>query len=215
MSEQRISTRLQAATRAMHSEAERSGIMPGLLRGDIDRATYCLLLRNLHALYESLEHALDRHAGTPAVAPVRLPALFRAPALKGDLQYLHGSDWVALPLTATMRRYRGRVEDLCDEHPECLAAHAYVRYLGDLSGGQILRPIVRQALGLVDGAGTAFYAFGDDRGVEALKKQLRAALDALPVDAAAGDAIVAEAVAAFALHVRLFEELEAARAGSA
>ena len=215
MSEQRLSTRLQTATRAKHSEAERSGIMPGLLRGALDRATYCLLLRNLHALYESLEQALDRHAGTPAVAPVRLPALFRAPALKGDLQYLHGSDWDALPLTATMRGYRRRIDDLRDQLPQLLAAHAYVRYLGDLSGGQILRPIVRRALGLVDGAGTAFYVFGHDSGVEALKNQLRAALDALPIDAAEGDAIVAEAIAAFALHARLFEELEAARAGSA
>lgn len=212
MTGKRLSTRLQAATQPMHRKAERSGIMPGLLQADIDRATYCRLLRNLHALYDSLERALDRHASTPVVAPVRLPVLFRGPALTGDLQFLHGSDWVTLPLTATMRAYCKHLDKLSDERPGLLVAHAYVRYLGDLSGGQILRPIVRRALRLADGAGTGFYAFGDGGDVEALKSQFRAGLDALPVDPAGAEAIVAEANAAFTLHVRLFEELGAPRA---
>lgn len=45
--------------------------------------------------------------------------------------------------------------------PSALLAHAYVRYLGDLSGGQIIRRHIAKAYGLdpVSGLGTQFYEF--------------------------------------------------------
>lgn len=209
MSGKPLSARLQTATRAMHAAAERSGVMARLLRGDIDLAGYCVLLRNLHALYAALESALDWHAGDPELGRVRFPALFRAPALEADLSYLHGEGWSALTLTAAMHSYCARIEGLRDAQPWLLAAHAYVRYLGDLSGGQVLCRIVRRVFGLVGGAGTQFYAFGERDDIEAHKARLRCALDALPLDAAGVERMAVEANAAFALHVRLFDELEA------
>jgi heme oxygenase len=208
MTGERLSARLRAATRAMHAAAERSGIMSRLLRGDIDLAAYCLLLRNLHALYAALEGALDRHMDSPEVAPVRFPALFRTAAVSADLSHLHGDGWGELPLAAATQSYCARIDALCGESAGLLVAHAYVRYMGDLSGGQILRPIVRRALGLAKGAGTQFYAFGDRGEIEAQKERLRAAIDALPIDAAAAEAVVAEANDAFVRHAQLFEALQ-------
>lgn len=45
--------------------------------------------------------------------------------------------------------------------PSALLAHAYVRYLGDLSGGQIIRRRIAKAydLDVVSGLGTEFYGF--------------------------------------------------------
>jgi heme oxygenase len=40
-----------------------------------------------------------------------------------------------------------------------LLAHAYVRYLGDLSGGQIIGGRIKRAYGLKGKEGTAFYDF--------------------------------------------------------
>lgn len=55
--------------------------------------------------------------------------------------------------------YLGRPE-ATDDEVALLAAHAYVRYLGDLSGGQIIRRKIIKAYDLYDdGDGIAFYNF--------------------------------------------------------
>ena len=86
-----------------------------------------------------------------------------------------------------------------------------MRYLGDLSGGQLLRRIVaaRMELPLVrgTGCGTAFHDFGDAASTQALTAALRAGLDDVVVDEDGADAIVAAARLAFECHHSLFDEL--------
>ena len=207
-----LAGRLRIGTRALHATAERSGIMKTLLGGRIRRGAYCLLLRNLAVLYDALERALDHHAASPFVAPVRMPELFRTAALHEDLLTLAGQGWTRLPVTGSMASYVSRITEISGERPWLLAAHAYVRYMGDLSGGQLLRDIVRDSLGLEGEEGTAFYRFGTAERVDALKRRFREGLNQLPADGGE-DAMVAEANAAFALHVLMFEELEGPRAG--
>jgi heme oxygenase len=203
-----LAQRLREATAAMHRVAERSNFMRELLKARVEQAVYCALLRNLHALYAALEAELERHVESPDLAPLRLPTLFRVDALARDLAHLSGPDWAALPLTDAMASYVERINRLSATRPALLTAHAYIRYMGDLSGGQLVGDVVRRALSLGEQAGASFYQFEGD--AMALKEQFRAALDALPVDADTADAILVEANAAFALHVRLFEELDAA-----
>jgi heme oxygenase len=210
-----LTQRLRAATHDLHRIAEQSGMMRAMLRGQISRAEYVLLLRNLHALYTTLEHALEQHAASPAIAPLRMPLLDRSAALALDLDHHHGAGWRTLPVTREMLAYVSRLEEISKSRPALLAAHAYVRYLGDLSGGQMLSEMIGRAFGMPDNAGTAFYAFGDAAQVGALKEQFRAALDGLPLDPASADAVVAEAQAAFERHVALFMELDQAARGAA
>lgn len=215
MNQPGLAMRLRIATQPMHRLAERSGIMRGLIRGDVAPQDYIRLLRNLHALYDALEYELNRHACLPLLAPVRFPELFRANALAEDLCHLHGRDWATLALADTMTDYVARISELGRERPGLLAAHAYIRYMGDLSGGQLVGDVVRRALGLARGAGTAFYRFADGGDPSPLKERFRAALDELPLDEAARVEVVAEANGAFGMHVRLFEELDAARSSAA
>ena len=88
-----------------------------------------------------------------------------------------------------------------------LVAHVYVRYLGDLHGGQILKRLVARSLGLVGDSGTHFYAFGDETQVLALRQGLRLALGSLGLNSADSDAVVTEARWAFVQHQQLFTEL--------
>jgi heme oxygenase len=197
--------RLKSETRLLHARAERAGVMGELLGRRVGRAAYCALLRNLHAIYQALETALD---GLPAAAPARglwHDTLRRAPRLAADLEVLHGPGWAAMPLAAATVDYVERLEQV--RHAPALAAHAYVRYLGDLNGGQALAFLVRERFAGAGAAATAFYEFGADIG--ALRDRFRSALARLGLEAADDAAVVAEARWAFEAHVRLFEELQA------
>ena len=203
-----LAERLKSETRALHTAAERSTFMGVLLRGHMERTAYAALLRNLHAIYVVLEPALERHAQHPVIAAIYLPALWRTPALAHDLHLLHGAGWAdALPLQPAARDYRDRVLELDASRPAPLLAHAYVRYLGDLSGGQMLRGIVAKTLLPEQATATAFYEFGDAARTHALTQAFRAGLAGIAVDAGEQDALVQEAQLAFQLHHRLFDEL--------
>ncbi len=203
-----LAARLRAETRSRHAQAERAGIMPALLQGRMDRGAYVRLLLNLHAIYAALEAGLTQHADHPHVAPICFPALFRVLALRADLQVLApGAPTETHGLCPATHAYVARLQHLTDHQPEGLVAHAYTRYLGDLSGGQMLGEIVARSLGLSGEMGVEFYRFGTPAEVGAHLQKFRAGLDLLPLDGAACDRVVSEAAGAFDRHIELFEEL--------
>jgi heme oxygenase len=208
MSAMRLTQRLREATAPLHRAAERAGIMRALLGGDVERDVYCSLLRNLYPIYATLERALERHRTHPHVAPVYLPMLYRCSRIAADLDSLFGTHWrQALRVDAAADRYVDRLGELANHAPALIVSHAYVRYLGDLSGGQLLRGLVKTAFELTDGRGTAYYDFGAASEVDALKARYRAGLDRINFDAATQARVVSEAQRAFALHTELFEAL--------
>lgn len=209
-----LAQQLRAQTWPAHREVESTRFVRALLGGRLDRPRYCLLLASLHPIYAALERALRRHAGDAGLAGACEPALRREAALRDDLNHLHGEDWPdTLPPQPAALDYAAHLDTLERDAPQLLLAHAYVRYLGDLSGGQVLRRVVARSLGLAGNDGTRFYDFGSDESTAALTQQFRAALERPEPHDGADTAIVEEALAAFARHQRLFEELE--RAGSA
>lgn len=203
-----VSERLRTETRGLHTAAERSAFMQALLGGKLDRPAYCALLRSLHTVYAALEPALLRHADDPLIVSVFQPALRRLPSLEQDLLTLDGPGWPDgfEPAPAALD-YASRIRALEENAPGLLLAHAYVRYLGDLSGGQTLRRIVAGSAGIGDAVAVSFYDFGDAAQVRALTRAFRHGLSTLRPSAAVGDALVAEATLGFGLHLRLFEEL--------
>ncbi len=197
-----LASRLRGATRDLHAEVERTGVMADLLAGRLGRAGFAALLRNLHALYAALEPALEGFALLP------VPPLARTPRLAEDLDVLHGPGWrEALPLAPAAADYAARLQALGARQAPELAAHAYVRYLGDLHGGQVLARLVARRFGLEGGQGTRFYDFGGEARVQHLRDGLRAALVALHPGEAAAQAIVDEARWAFRQHAKLFRQL--------
>ena len=200
ITETALSARLRQETKAAHTRAERSGIMRAFLTGQLPAESYIALLANLHAVYSALETGLTAHAAHPHVAPLYDPALHRVAALQADLTLLAGADWATrYRPTAAAEAYAARITELARTAPLGLVAHAYTRYLGDLSGGQILKR--------TDGAGTAFYDFPGIPDPDRFKQRWRAALDALPLSAAEADFVVAEALGAFDANGAVFEAL--------
>lgn len=203
--------RLRVETRELHARAERAGAMGSLLRGKLDKRGYCALLRSLHPVYGALEGALERHRRHAAIRPIFRPALHRSAALAIDLSALHGSDWHStLAAVPAVAEYVSRIESLAARDPHLLCAHAYVRFLGDLSGGQILRKLVAESIVAGAAAGLAFYAYDDS--VPELAHGLRAGLEEVGQNTDWIDAITREARHGFELHIRIFSELDCADA---
>ncbi len=208
MSLPRLADRLKVETAALHASVERSVYLSRLMGGQLQRPAYCALLRSLLPIYAALEDALTRHDCHVLIAPVWQPAMRRSAALRADLIALHGSDWAdALTPVPQALSYADRLREVDRCAPALLLAHAYVRYLGDLSGGQVLRKIVGRNLALADGRGLAFYDFGGVDATRALSRGFRAGLESMNPDAATSDALLEEATNAFGRHQCLFDEL--------
>jgi heme oxygenase len=207
--------RLRERTRDLHREAERSGILRELLHGRASRAGYALLLRNLHPVYTVMEMSIMLHAGDPGVRRIALHDLRRRDALASDLRRLSGEGWeTTLPLLPAAGMYVMQVATRAPRLPGTLIAHAYVRYLGDLSGGQVLKRLLMKTPGLEPEA-LSFYEFGDDVDIEQRTASYLAAIEAAGQDVASRiDEIVEEAAEAFrrniALSEAVFEAVQAA-----
>jgi heme oxygenase len=204
-----LAERLRLETRDLHAAAERSGVMGALLRGQLALPGYRAMLCNLLAIYLALEMALEARRADPLLAPLRLRELYRAQSLAHDLAALAALGAPAgeeAGVEPAALDYSQRLAGLAATASPALVAHAYVRYLGDLYGGQTLGRVVARAYRLGPEA-TRFYAFGGEAQVLSRQQAFRAALAALPATPAEADLIVAEARWGFEQHCRLFEQL--------
>jgi heme oxygenase (biliverdin-producing, ferredoxin) len=198
-----IVTALYLRTKTLHVEAERTGIIRDLLRGEATREGYALLLRNLLPAYQAMEQGLARHRGSPALDRLIDFRLDRATALEADLVALCGERWSqGIPLLAEGERYARRIDKAAEGDGTRLIAHAYTRYLGDLSGGQILQRLLARSLGLQPSE-LSFYSFSRFSDIDALKADYRQALDSAGALAADPQALIEEGAIAFSLNIDL------------
>ena len=101
------------------------------------------------------------------------PLLSRGTALSADIAYLlqvPENEWKKHPIYTSLKAkpppamvtYVSRIEQVSNSNdPSPLLAHSYVRYLGDLSGGQSIKRVLAKAYGLDDSTdrGLSFFAF--------------------------------------------------------
>lgn len=210
-----LAAALRESIRAIHAQAERSGIVSDVLRGRATRFGYALLLRNLLPAYQEMERGLDRHRQTPGVGAFARRELYRVEALERDIEGLCGVAWsTELPLLPEGQCYAARVAAAANGCGARLIAHAYVRYLGDLSGGQILKRLLSRSLGL--GPETlGFYDFPGIVDIDAFKSSWRGDLDRAGPFIGNMDVVTVEANVAFALNIDVSNAVQRAtrRAG--
>ena len=199
---------LKEGTKKSHSAAENTAFVKSFLRGVISKESYRTLVSDLYFVYSALEEDFRIFKNDPVLGALYLPELERVTALETDLRYYYGPIWrsIVKPSEAC-QRYVDRIHEVAKTEPELLIGHHYTRYLGDLSGGQILKGIAQKALNLKD-EGLSFYEFGKIDDAKIYKTKYRSILDELPLTESQQNAIITEANYAFRLNMYMFEQLE-------
>ena len=164
-----------------------------LLEGRAEPVQLVALVRALVPAYALLEQ--EAPAGASALGGGDIPwsALARSTALKHDLAVLRALP--STPASAAASAWLERLQLLCRQSPHRLMAHVYVRYGGDLSGGQQL---ARQANAILQSHGLpalSFWSF--ERPIEELKQRLHDGVEALDLSAQEDHELLAEAEEAF------------------
>ena len=199
---------LKEGTKKSHSAAENTAFVKSFLRGVISKESYRTLVSDLYFVYSALEEDFRIFKNDPVLGALYLPELERVTALETDLRYYYGPIWrsIVKPSEAC-QRYVDRIHEVAGTEPELLIGHHYTRYLGDLSGGQILKGIAQKALNLKD-EGLSFYEFGKIDDAKIYKTKYRSILDELPLTESQQNAIITEANYAFRVNMYMFDTLE-------
>ncbi|MFG2112336.1 heme oxygenase (biliverdin-producing) [Streptomyces sp. NPDC048718] len=204
-----FSTLIRTASHERHTEAETSGFMTDLLGGRLGVDAYARYTEQLWFVYRALEGGPGALRSDPVAGPFIRPELFRTEALERDLAHLRGPDWragvSALPST---QAYAERIAECARTWPGGYVAHHYTRYLGDLSGGQIIRDRAERTWGFArKGDGVRFYVFDAIGNPAAFKRDYRGLLDAVAADELEKRRIVDECKRAFDFNGAVFREL--------
>jgi len=177
-------TSLRELTNEKHKRAERSKLVHRMLKGAMTEKQYYEYLSNQLMAYYILESYADYKKLFDGIESIK-----RTTNISNDLRELeqkHGFETIMI--TDATKRYIDYIQDISAD-PDKLLAHIYVRHMGDLSGGQIIKRYV-------PGSGT-YYDFSED--VNVLKEKLRSKLN---------DLMAEEANKCFDMIYEMFEELE-------
>lgn len=126
-------------TSRVHTELENHAFVKKLTKGDLTVQEYGQHLANLTVIYQALEEGIKNschlHAGLKSIY---FPYLERYQSLQEDLQSESFQYFTFEPSQAA-KDYVSHLKFLAETRPILLIAHAYVRYLGDLSGGMFIK----------------------------------------------------------------------------
>ena len=204
-----FSKELKIGTKKSHSAAENTTFVASFLRGVVSKESYKKLVSDLYFVYSAMEEEVEKLKDHPIIGQLQLSDLNRVNALEQDLRFFYGPIWRSLITPSeACNQYVNRIREVAKNEPELLVGHHYTRYLGDLSGGQILKGIAEKALALGDGQGLKFYDFEKIEDTKAYKAGYRGILDGLPITEHQANAIIVEANYAFRLNMYMFDTLE-------
>ena len=203
-----LAAELKTGTKRSHTAAENTKFVGSFLRGVVSEENYRTLIKDFYFLYYAIEEEMERLKDDEFLTPIYFTELNRLDALKKDLRYYYGPNWsMEIKPSEGCIQYVERIHEVAEQDPYLLVGHHYTRYLGDLSGGQILKGIAEKALDLPKGEGLHFYDFPEIDDKKEFKVKYRSGLDKVTSDSSKMNDIIAEANYAFRLNMYLFDEL--------
>jgi len=206
-----LARQLREGTKKSHTMAENTGFISCFLKGVVDKSSYRKLLADLYFVYSAMEEEIEKLCKNshPIISPIGFKELFRKEKLEQDLSFYFGSNWSELVKPSKPAfEYEARIREIAKDNPELLIGHHYSRYIGDLSGGQLLKTITKKAMNLNGDEGLSFYIFDEITDEKEFKINYRNTLDNLPIDQKIADSIIEEANRSFKYNMDIFNELE-------
>jgi heme oxygenase len=175
---------LKELTKEQHKSAERSLFVKKLLKKEITPYQYYVYLYNQFLMYSCLEKFASDSGILDDIEEIK-----RTTQISKDLKDLEIEYGFCIqPIAKATTKYNTYLNSIRTDHNKLLA-HIYVRHMGDLSGGQIIKRFV-------PGSGN-HYIFDTD--TEELKERVRSKLH---------DGLADEAKVCFDMIKDFMEELE-------
>ncbi|KAF9184651.1 heme oxygenase (decycling) 1 [Haplosporangium sp. Z 767] len=200
-----LSVDLREGTKSIHAAAGRSKFVKHIFKAEIPQATFGRFLISLYHIYNTLERVLADHVNNAQLDLIYFPdQLARKEILEQDLERFHGPQWRDLLVTTSpaQQKYINAIEHCASSAtPELLIAHSYVRYMGDLSGGQIIAKRLKSY-------NVGFFTFDKIEDHDLFKEFFRKRLNQVKISDELKDKIVEEAKAAFHLNMEIFSEFD-------
>lgn len=176
---------LRELTKEEHRRAERTTFMNRMLKKNITPQQYYVYIKNQLFMYTTLEY----YATEAGIFDGKMAEIMRGVPLLDDVMQMElDNDFVEAPILEASHEYVKYIQSIAEDKDRLLA-HVYVRHMGDLSGGQIIKKLVPGP--------TNLYEFGDD--VDELKNLVRSKLH---------DGLEKEAKVCFSMVQKFLEELE-------
>lgn len=195
--------KLHARIGKAHHHAEGMAFSKAFLAGAVTPLQLAALLRALAPAYALLEQHAPPLALTLGATTIPWSELARSPALAHDLALL--GDLPATAPSAAAQDWLAHLQALVARAPHRLMAHVYVRYAGDLSGGQQLAEQARRVLARQGLNNVEFWQFSAP--TVQIKAALHDGIEELVLTDSMEAELLDEAETAFLLTQRLFAEL--------
>lgn len=193
-------------TAQVHHQLEGTSFGRKWSKGTISETEYVMYLADLYCIYYEMERQLESWGHVSCLSSLQIKGLYRTEALKKDMNYFN------VPFNAAgaaSQDYQKRLWICGNQKPHLLIAHIWVRYMGDLFGGQMAKKNIEERWP----GGTAFYEYDqlkqDNQITEPARfvAPFRKILNQLDLTSNEKLEVVEEAVWAFDQHLKIFQEL--------
>lgn len=172
---------------------------------------------SFYHIYTALEDALTECSNDEILKEIYYPIeLFRRDSILQDIKFFCNSlakniDEELSIMSPATKIFVDRINECKYLDPKLLVGFSYSRYLGDLSGGQIMSRRIAKMYNLDESCqGISFYQFPNlGMSIDSFKKLYRGKLNFLQItDTDTIDSIISEAVLSFSMTINIYKELD-------